>query len=222
MKTKIVHRVSKENWKLKDRILEKSRELFFKYGYTRLSMDEIASRLAISKATLYRYFPDKKNLFQAVIKKTRTEIMTRLEAISTDENLKVKEKLFTFFTFISRFLSGVNRELIRDMQRHLPEIWQEIKVFRREKIFPIFSALVKEGVAQGEIKSDLDARIFLEMFFYLAGEFINPDWVLENDYSPSELISSIIRIVFYGIFTAEEPTKKDRSGSLRRAKKHGH
>jgi hypothetical protein len=45
------------------------------------------------------------------------------------------------------------------------------------------------------------------MFWYLVQEFMNPDWIISHDYSPSELLQSIIDIVFYGIFVEEKPEK---------------
>jgi len=36
---------------------------------------------------------------------------------------------------------------------------------------------------------------------------MNPDWIISHDYSPSELLQSIIDIVFYGIFVEEKSGK---------------
>ncbi|HZJ80119.1 MAG TPA: helix-turn-helix domain-containing protein, partial [Dysgonamonadaceae bacterium] len=47
---------------LKDRIIEQAGELFVKHGIKRISMDEIASRLGISKRTIYQNFKDKEDL----------------------------------------------------------------------------------------------------------------------------------------------------------------
>ena len=41
---------------LKDRIINQAGELFVKYGVKSISMDEIASKLGISKRTIYQNF----------------------------------------------------------------------------------------------------------------------------------------------------------------------
>ena len=41
------------------RILAAARRLFFAHGFGRVTMDEIASELAMSKKTLYRHFASK-------------------------------------------------------------------------------------------------------------------------------------------------------------------
>jgi AcrR family transcriptional regulator len=220
MKTKLVSGVLSADSQLRQRILERSRELFFRYGYSRLSMDEIAENLGTSKATLYRYFPDKEALLRAVIERTKEQVLSTIRSISADDKLSVRDKLAGFLTFLSRFMSGLSRELIQDLRSRLPDIWKELEAFRREKIFPIFSEVVAEGVVRKEIRSDLDGRLFLEMFFFLAQEFMNPDWLVTHDYAPSELLNSIIRIVFYGIFIDDSLSQTRKRRNLTKDRKN--
>jgi AcrR family transcriptional regulator len=48
-------------------ILEVAREVFTEEGYAATSMSSIAARLGGSKATLYKYFPSKEDLFSACL-----------------------------------------------------------------------------------------------------------------------------------------------------------
>ena len=48
-------------------ILEGARAVFLESGYEGASTDEIARRAQVSKGTLYKYYPDKRTLFLAVI-----------------------------------------------------------------------------------------------------------------------------------------------------------
>ena len=48
-------------------VLEGARKVFMKHGYEGASVDEIARTAGTSKATLYSYFPDKRQLFEAVV-----------------------------------------------------------------------------------------------------------------------------------------------------------
>ncbi|MDB5440220.1 MAG: transcriptional regulator, TetR family [Caulobacteraceae bacterium] len=51
----------------RDRILQVAREVFFEQGFTAATMSMIAARLGGSKATLYAYFKNKEDLFDAII-----------------------------------------------------------------------------------------------------------------------------------------------------------
>ena len=41
-------------------LLEKSKELFWKFGYNAVTVDRIADETGISKMTIYKYFNSKK------------------------------------------------------------------------------------------------------------------------------------------------------------------
>lgn len=51
----------------RDRILQVAREVFFEAGFNAATMSTIAARLGGSKATLYAYFKNKDDLFDAII-----------------------------------------------------------------------------------------------------------------------------------------------------------
>ena len=51
----------------RDRILQVAREVFFEEGFSAATMSMIAARLGGSKATLYAYFKNKEDLFDAII-----------------------------------------------------------------------------------------------------------------------------------------------------------
>lgn len=51
-----------------DQVLEGARRIFLRDGYAGASVDDIAREAAVSKATLYNYFPDKKLMFDAVFR----------------------------------------------------------------------------------------------------------------------------------------------------------
>ena len=56
-----------EDDEVRQRILETALHLFADYGLRRTTMEDVASRCGIGRATLYRRFRDKDQLFQAVI-----------------------------------------------------------------------------------------------------------------------------------------------------------
>ena len=49
-----------------EQVLEGARTVFLRDGFERASVDEIAREAAVSKATLYAYFPDKRLLFMEI------------------------------------------------------------------------------------------------------------------------------------------------------------
>ena len=47
----------------KEMIIQTARDLFTKFGYKKVSMDEIAREAKVTKKTIYSYFKDKDSMF---------------------------------------------------------------------------------------------------------------------------------------------------------------
>jgi len=58
-------------------VLEGARAIFLRDGFERANTDDIARAAGVSKATLYRYFPDKRLLFHEVL---RSECLRRADS----------------------------------------------------------------------------------------------------------------------------------------------
>jgi TetR/AcrR family transcriptional repressor of mexJK operon len=61
-----------------DDILRAATEAFLEAGYERASMDEIAAKAAVSKATVYSHFRNKEALFEAIIRELCQRLVTPL------------------------------------------------------------------------------------------------------------------------------------------------
>ena len=53
---------------MKEKILEGASKLFFRYGVRSVTMDDVASHLAISKKTIYQFFKNKDDLVTSISK----------------------------------------------------------------------------------------------------------------------------------------------------------
>ena len=54
----------------RDRILDDASALFAKEGYDGTSLGELAEAIGVTKAAIYHYFPNKKEIYEAIIVRT--------------------------------------------------------------------------------------------------------------------------------------------------------
>jgi len=85
-------------------MLEAARDVFLAHGYEGAQMQAVALRAGASKETLYRHFPNKAALFEAVIGDIADRLGARVS--DPDANMPVSEALETFGL---SFLEGVLR-----------------------------------------------------------------------------------------------------------------
>jgi AcrR family transcriptional regulator len=183
------------------RIVAAARRLFLHRGFVRVTGDEIAAELRISKATLYREFRSKEDILRAVVHGFMAEIAGGVDSLIRDEDLNFVEKLARLLAFFGARLSQMGTLFIRDIQKSAPAVWREIEAFRRDKIIVNFKTILSAGRRKGLFRSDVDMDLLLSMFLRLVEEFINPAEILRSGRSPAATFESVIKVFFQGILT---------------------
>jgi AcrR family transcriptional regulator len=102
---------------LRARIVEAAAALFLSRGFIRVTSDEIAGRLGISKATLYKAFPGKEAILRAVVRRIMNEILAGVERVIADDSLGFVEKMVALLSFLGARMARFEPVLIRDLQR---------------------------------------------------------------------------------------------------------
>lgn len=63
----------------KEAVINTARDLFQKYGYKKVSMDEIAKTSGVTKKTIYTYFKDKDSMFLYFIEEELQKMKKKIE-----------------------------------------------------------------------------------------------------------------------------------------------
>ncbi|MCL6591705.1 MAG: TetR/AcrR family transcriptional regulator [Firmicutes bacterium] len=192
-----------EQSNIKDQILKVAGEQFFSVGYSQATTDELAAKLGISKKTLYKYFPNKKELLREAIKKKFEDISAQIEVLISEEPDFIG-KLKKLMTFIGVQTSKIGTAIIQDFQKNAPDNWEEFMEFREKKIIIYFRDLLREGIEKGIINREINQEIVLQMYLGSVRSIINPVVLPGLPLSFSEVHDTIIRVIFNGILVKRE------------------
>jgi AcrR family transcriptional regulator len=135
----------------KEKILEAAYQRFLHYGYSKTTMNEIAGDLSMSKALLYYYFPDKSELYIAVMRKLSTDYLAILENNEFDD-LKAAF-IFQTNTHHEFIVNNYNFfDFFRLNEQNLPDtIWDIVKQIHQAER-GLLSNAIKAEVAKGKIR----------------------------------------------------------------------
>ncbi|MFQ5709266.1 MAG: TetR/AcrR family transcriptional regulator [bacterium] len=184
------------------RILDQSKEEFSNFGFSKVTMDEIAAALGMSKKTLYKYFPSKQVLLQRVMEASMNEIRVGAEQILLDPELDFMAKLQQLLAFLGEHISQTFKQpFLKDIRKSAPDAWDKIERFREEQIHTKFSALIEEGIQKGMFRGDLIRQVVVLVYFNAIQNIINPETLSQLPFTASEVFEAIIRIIFEGILT---------------------
>lgn len=199
--------MNSEDIQTRDRILETARERFYKFGFTKVTTDEIASAIGISKKTLYKYFPSKDHLLQEVIQSTLRECDCNLNGILLNQELDFVEKLKQIMMQIGMQYAKIDPACIEDLRKNVPQVWKSIDEYRHKKILTDFSELCNEGVKNGVFRSDVDYQIVVLMYANVIQKMINPEMLSQLPFSASQVFETIVKVIFEGTLTEEARPK---------------
>jgi len=141
----------------KEKILEASYQRFLHYGYSKTTMNEIAADLSLSKALLYYYFPDKSQLYIAVMRKLTCDYFKSLEDGASNFDTLRDAVIYQVNNQHEFMLKNYNFfDFFRLNEQNLPEpIWDIIaEVQQAEMLF--LTRAIKTEITKGEIKPIAD------------------------------------------------------------------
>ena len=152
-----------------DQILEGACEVFRAEGFGGASVDEIARRAGISKATMYRYYPDKTAIFNAYVRRECARQAAHLLSIDLDDS-PLEEVLHRlalgFIKFVvSPFAQGIYRIAVSEAER-FPDIGQAFFESGPDEARKRLSPVLAAAMARGELAAE-DPDVAALQFFEL-------------------------------------------------------
>lgn len=137
------------------KILDVAKRRFAHFGMTKTTMAEIAKDLSFSKALLYYYFPDKHNLYTAVLEHVVNEMINKVEAYIPSASGVEEILLYAVESRMSIMRDNYNLFEYSSSQfiQNPGEMGKNIGLYF-ERIRDQYSRILKKGVDNKEIKVD--------------------------------------------------------------------
>lgn len=86
----------------RNRILDEAAELFGTGGYDKISLNEVADRLGVTKAAVYHYFPTKQAIYDGIIVRTLEGLITHVRS-EVELQSNAADKLNAFMVSHARY-----------------------------------------------------------------------------------------------------------------------
>jgi len=181
-------------------ILKVAKNLFWKHGIRRVTVEEICKEAKVSKMTFYRNFKNKQELVEILIEKLSNESIEDYRRImSEDVDYDVKIKKLIKLKYVN--VVGISKEFVKDLYQDekLQKKMSQLREGFLKEIMEDFQKAQKEGWIRQDLK--------LEFIFYMLNDLNAKmmDEQLQAIYdSEEELIMDLTQYFFYGILTPKE------------------
>ncbi len=186
---------------LRRRIIETAGRLFVEQGYNETRVEEIASRLDISAATIFNYFGSKDGLLlemaEGLINRFES-LLTQLTETAGNEGLDGLDRLATTIELSFREAPSVNRRLYVELLRvTLPhEAGSQIS----QRVHGALTQIIAQAQQRGEIRADLAAEELADLIAdVITGAFNN--WLNDPRRPLSKRLSYGVKFLLHTVQT---------------------
>jgi len=143
-------------------IIERTFELFYRYGIKSVSMDDIAREIGMSKKTLYQHVKDKGELVEEVVDYIRG-FMEEFISVFYDESLNAIEQHQVYWQKLDSKFVNCKPTFLFDLRKYYPSILQSINDWKRKAIYEANLANLEQGKREGFYRADLNSHIISKM-----------------------------------------------------------
>ena len=185
---------------MREKIIEKSNELFLNLGFKSVTMDEIASSLGVSKKTIYKYFKNKTALVDAVTHQMFDTICFGIDGICELE-LDAIDELFSIKRLVMQHLNDEKSSPQYQLQKYYPKIYESLK----QKQFHVMQDCVvnnlKKGIATNLYRENIDLEFVSRIYFNGMIGIKDKDLFPLTNYSMNSLMSTYLEYHLRAIST---------------------
>jgi AcrR family transcriptional regulator len=179
------------------RILDAALDKLNRYGIRRVTMDDLARELRVSKKTLYVHFPDKEALVRACLERLAAEVIPELQK-ALQARLPARERLAWMWQTLSVMRRSVSTELLSDLQTEYPQIWDEIAQKRRAVLVG-FEKFFVDAAKSGELRPELHPKVALRILMAIVENVMVPDVLAAGEFSHAQAAETIATLLENGM-----------------------
>lgn len=178
-------------------IFKTGKDLFWKYGIKRVTIEEICKEAGVSKMTFYKFFPNKIELAKTIWEKVITDSLYKFKNV-VNSNAEFQEKVKEMFSIKLQAAEDISLEFINDVYKH-PEIGLQNKIEEYgNQSLQIFIDFLKQSQKNGLIRKDIKIEFILYYFNQMSQMFDDANLVA-NYKQPHDLVMESMNFLFYGL-----------------------
>ena len=184
--------------KLKNIILKEGGSLIADDGIKSFTVENLATRLFMSKKTIYQCFSTKEALIKGIIVFKLKKQSEGFEKVMESEADPIN-KFYKIRDLHIKFSNKINLKRLVYIKTRYPKIWDIIEKYRSERI-ENFTKIFLLAKKKGYLRETLDPIVSAKLFVNILNTSFRPEFILKNNINIKEAIYHIQEIVISGFF----------------------
>ena len=182
-------------------IIEASRDLFYKYGIKKVTVEDICKQANVSKMTFYKYFPNKIELAKKMISDLIESALARYWDVFRSD-IPFAEKMHQVLEIKVSGAGNASVEFIYDIYKSEDETMKAFMDDWIARSLKETTDMFSYAQEQGWMRKDLKPELLLEISNQLTEIGKNPKLLGMYD-NVQDFIRELTKFFLYGVFDQE-------------------
>jgi len=149
---------------MKEKILEKSTEMFLNYGFKSVTMDDIANEMGVSKKTIYTHFVNKTDLVEKVTLALFDFISQGIDMICSLDHNPIQE-IYDIKKFVMKHLKDEKSSPQYQLQKYYPKLYATLKKKQLEVMNSCVEDNLNRGIKDGLYRESINVEFVSRIYF---------------------------------------------------------
>lgn len=170
----------------------------FKQEGLKLSLDELADKMSVSKKTLYNHFDSKEDLHTACMRCMFDELNQKISVL-TDESMNAIDSFKEGFIGLEKVLLQMSPPFIHDMQRLYPDMVYSSHATDVDFFKQRIMENIEKGIQEGLYNPKLDVSFFSQYISHSVFGFYFHSVLSSTDFSTSDYFKKVLEFTLKGL-----------------------
>lgn len=189
--------------KTREKLIEVARQLFAHKGVGNTTMNDIAAASDKGRRTIYTYFKNKREIYNAVIERESDQLVSRLRDVA-NTNMRPTEKLRLFLCHRFDHIAPLTQRhevSLSIFGRDLKRV-ERIRQLAMSKVFAILDTILSEGIKAGEFDPEQAKILPLTLSCMIQGmDYISSKTPLDDTTTLQDTRRNAIEFIINGLKT---------------------
>ena len=144
---------------MKEEIVKRALNDFMQYGFKTFTMDDLASKMGISKKTLYEHFPSKNDLVEAVLDYALDMSCKNVEAFVQGDGLVI-ENVYRNQKKVKEIFNINSDRPIWELQKYYSKTYERMEIEFAKSDARFIDKLLEKGWKEGLFREDINVNFY--------------------------------------------------------------
>ncbi|NNF02698.1 MAG: TetR/AcrR family transcriptional regulator, partial [Bacteroidia bacterium] len=166
----------------------------------RVTMDEIAKDLHISKKTIYENFNNKTEIISSLVIHDFNQHKVEFESMK-ERSQNAIDELVGVLQYVTRLYKEINPNFFYDIHKHYYSAWEQLQKFKDEWMLKTIEDNLRSGIEEGLYRDSIRINVISRMRMIQFEGLMDPQSYPPREFDLVEVQKQLLEHFIFGITT---------------------